>query len=49
MRGTEEPHSVTLWLDKAEACLTDFRPTSFRRLKESQRSASFPTVGSGLL
>ncbi|HEY6119730.1 MAG TPA: phosphotransferase, partial [Pyrinomonadaceae bacterium] len=33
MKGNEDPHSVTLWLDKAEACLADYRPTFFRRSK----------------
>jgi thiamine kinase-like enzyme len=45
MKGTEDPQSVTLWLDKAEACLKEFRPTMSRSLRESQRLDSFPAVG----
>lgn len=44
MKGTEDPHSVTLWLDKAEACLTDVRPMFSRASKKFSRSASFPAV-----
>jgi aminoglycoside phosphotransferase (APT) family kinase protein len=40
MRGTEDPQSVTLWLDKTEACLTDFRAT-FSRAKKTQKSGAF--------
>jgi len=44
MKGTEEPSSVTLWLDKTEACLKESRPTFFRLLRETQRSAIFRAV-----
>ena len=40
MRGTEDPQSVTLWLDKAEACLTDFRADLFQKFKESSKVRS---------
>ncbi|HKZ78503.1 MAG TPA: phosphotransferase [Pyrinomonadaceae bacterium] len=45
MKGTEDPKSVTLWLDKAEACLKEFRPALSRSLRLTHPSASFPTVG----
>jgi thiamine kinase-like enzyme len=45
MQGTEDPQSVTLWLDKAEACLQDLRPTFFRSLRESQGPSAVRTVG----
>jgi thiamine kinase-like enzyme len=41
MKGDENPHSVTLWLDKAEACLSDFRPTFFRSVKGSSYFTAF--------
>ncbi len=44
MRGTEDPQSVTLWLDKAEACLTDFRATFSRNSKSIQKSAASRAV-----
>jgi aminoglycoside phosphotransferase (APT) family kinase protein len=41
MKGNEDPHSVTLWIDKAESCLSDFRPTFFRSSKGSSYFAAF--------
>lgn len=40
MKGNEDPHSVTLWIDKAESCLSDFRPTFFRSSKGSSYFAA---------
>lgn len=45
MKGSEEAQSVTLWLDKAEACLRDSRPTVLPSVRESRRAASFRAVG----
>jgi thiamine kinase-like enzyme len=44
MKGTEDPNSVSLWLDKTEACLSDVRPTFFRSVRESYRSTSYRAV-----
>jgi hypothetical protein len=45
MKGTEDPQSVTLWLDKAEACLHELGPILAPSLSEAQRSPLFPAVG----
>jgi hypothetical protein len=44
MKGTEDPQSVTLWLDKAEDCLAEFRPTFSRSSKRNSRSMAYRAV-----
>jgi tRNA A-37 threonylcarbamoyl transferase component Bud32 len=41
MKGSEDSLNVTLWLDKAEACLRESRPGLSRILREPLRAASF--------
>lgn len=45
MKGTEDPQSVTLWLDKAESCLRGLRPSWSRSARDTQRSAIYRAVG----
>jgi hypothetical protein len=37
MKGTEDPGSVTLWLDKAEECLKQTRLSTLSGVSKSQR------------
>jgi len=45
MKGTEDPQSVTLWLDKAEDCLTEARLTLSKSAKRKSIAMSYRAAG----
>jgi thiamine kinase-like enzyme len=44
MKGTEDPASVTLWLDKGEACLKEARLSTLAEVSKSRRREQFRAV-----
>jgi aminoglycoside phosphotransferase (APT) family kinase protein len=44
MKGTEDPASVTLWLDKGEACLKEARLSTLADVSKSHRREPFRAV-----
>ncbi|HKZ00980.1 MAG TPA: phosphotransferase, partial [Pyrinomonadaceae bacterium] len=44
MKGTEDPASVTLWLDKGEACLKEARLSTLADVSKSRRREKFRAV-----